>query len=261
MISPFSASSKNPDTGPVSVWTHLLAALQFITVIPIRRSVPFVPSRMIPMFPVVGLILGAGLVAVDGVASLLWSRPVASLLDVVFLVTVTGGFHLDGLGDTADGLYGHRSREAALAIMKDSRVGAMGLLAMVCGLGIKWAGIAGLDAHRTLMLFIIPAYSRGAMLFGFRYLPYGRPEGGTGHAFFDDPLPPSGLVWLLPAVLLSLLAGPAAIIVNLAFAGLVIAVLTAYARRIGCITGDMLGAQCEITEAGLFLMVTAGGLA
>ncbi len=99
---------------------------------------------MIPYFPLVGLLLGGFVSVFDRLILNLWSQPVASLLDVVLLVFLTGALHLDGLGDTADGLYGNRPRERALEIMKDSRIGVMGLTAIVCGLAVKWAGIVGL---------------------------------------------------------------------------------------------------------------------
>jgi adenosylcobinamide-GDP ribazoletransferase len=122
----------------------------------------------------------------DHVASSLWSIPVASLLDVIFLAILTGAFHLDGLGDSADGLLGQRSKEKTLSIMKDSRLGTMGLVAIVFGLALKWAGITGLDANRALLLVIVPAYARAGMLCGMRFLEYGRPDGGTGVDFFKS---------------------------------------------------------------------------
>lgn len=230
----------------------LISAIQFITALPIKKNVPFIPNRMIPFFPVVGLILGAGLVLFDVMAGAVLPRSAASLLDVILLIWVTGAFHIDGLGDTADGLYGNCPREKALEIMKDSRVGAMGLVAVWCGLSVKWAGIAGLSDHRLLLLLIIPAYARGAMLFGFRFLPYGRPE-GTGRAFFDAPLRWTDFRWLLPPVFLSLFAGWRGAVINIVFLALTWALLVFYRRRMGCITGDMLGAMCEIMESALFL--------
>ena len=142
---------------------------------------------MVPFFPVVGIILGTMLSIFDQAALRLWSEPVVAVLDVCLLIVLTGALHLDGLGDTADGLLGHRPREEALAVMKDSRIGVMGLSAIIVGLSIKWAGIMSLGAHRSLLLVIVPAYARGGMLFGMRFLEYGRPDGGTGHAFFKDP--------------------------------------------------------------------------
>ncbi|MEA3437195.1 MAG: adenosylcobinamide-GDP ribazoletransferase, partial [Thermodesulfobacteriota bacterium] len=113
---------------------NLIAAIQFITIIPMGKSGKFDPEKMVPFFPLVGIILGLLVALLDQIFLLLWSKPVASLLDVLFLIIITGAFHLDGLGDTADGLYGRRTKEKALSIMKDSRIGAMGIVAIICGL-------------------------------------------------------------------------------------------------------------------------------
>jgi adenosylcobinamide-GDP ribazoletransferase len=235
-------------------------ALQFITILPLGRPGKFAPSRMLPYFPLVGIMLGAMLLLLDSFFTQLWSRPVVSLLDVCFLVAVTGAFHLDGLGDTADGLYGHRSREAALEIMKDSRVGVMGLVAIVCCLALKWAGIAGLENHRGLLLMIIPAYARTSILVGIRMLPYARAQGGTGKAFFNDK---PGIVafWgVIPPVLLSFICGWRGILLNAAFIAVVTVTLIFYKRKMNGITGDMLGALAEVSEASMFLVVSVGGL-
>jgi adenosylcobinamide-GDP ribazoletransferase len=215
---------------------------------------------MIPYFPVVGLLLGILTAVFDQFATALWSRPVASLLDVLFLAVLTGAFHLDGLGDSADGLLGQRPKEKALTIMKDSRLGTMGLVAIVFGLALKWAGIAGLDADRTLLLIIVPAYARAGMLFGMRFLEYGRPEGGTGLDFFKSKLQWSAFWGLAAPVVLSLFLGWAFIWLNLAFVAFTAILVWYFKRRIGCVTGDMLGAMAEILESGLFLLISIGGV-
>jgi adenosylcobinamide-GDP ribazoletransferase len=196
----------------------------------------------------------------DYVAVSLWGTTVASLLDVIFLVVLTGAFHIDGLGDTADGLLGQRPKEKILAIMKDSRLGTMGLVAIVAGLSIKWAGIAGLDANRPLLLIIVPAYARAGMLFGMRFLEYGRPAGGTGLDFFKQELKPSAFWGLSAPILLSVLLGWQAIWLLICFAAITAGLIRYYKKRMGCITGDMLGAMAEILEAGLFLLVSVGGV-
>jgi adenosylcobinamide-GDP ribazoletransferase len=236
-----------------------ISAIQFITILPWGRSESFDPPRMIPYFPLVGIALGGLLVLFDFVAMSLWGRSAGSLLDVVFLAILTGAFHIDGLGDAADGLLGQRSKEKILTIMKDSRLGTMGLVAILCGLSIKWAGIAGLDAQRTILLLIVPAYARASMLFGMRYLPYGRPDGGTGADFFKAKLPLSAFWGLSIPVLLSFILGWKMIWLNLCFAALTAGLIRYYKRRVGCITGDMLGAMAEVTEAGLFLVASIGG--
>ncbi len=233
----------------------LISAIQFITVLPVGKPGSFDAKRMVPFFPVVGLMIGLFLAFFDQLVLKLWPEPVAALLDTLFLVAITGALHLDGLGDTADGLYGHRSKEKALAIMKDSRIGAMGLVAIVSCLAVKWAGIMSLDENRTLLLLLIPAYARGGMLFGFRFLEYGRPDGGTGHAFFKHTLKPSAFSGLPFLLLLSALLAWQSLWLNFCFVAVLLLLLSFYKRKIGCITGDMLGAMVEITEAALFLLV------
>jgi len=238
---------------------NFISAIQFITILPVGRTGTFNPPKMIPYFPMVGLGLGVLTAMFDLAVMNLWNRSVASLLDVILLALLTGAFHIDGLGDTADGLLGQRSKEKTLDIMKDSRLGTMGLVAIVFGLSLKWAGITGLDAHRSLWLILVPAYARSGMLFGMRLLEYGRPAGGTGIEFFKEKLSISAFWGLLVLVACSVMLGRQALWLNLGFGAITGVIIWYYKRRIGCITGDMLGAMTEITEAGLFLLASIGG--
>ena len=237
-----------------------IGAIQFITILSVGKSAPFDPQKMVPFFPIVGLLLGVAVAFFDQMAMRLWNPSVVALLDVVLLIILTGAFHLDGLGDAADGLLGQRSKEDALAIMKDSRMGAMGLVAVICGLALKWGGIAGLDIHRSLLLIIVPAYARAGMIFGIRFLDYGRPGGGTGLDFFKENIKIIAFWGLIIPVALSLLTGWRAIMLNAGFVLITAAILLYYKKRVECITGDMLGAMSEVTEAGLFLLVSIGGI-
>jgi adenosylcobinamide-GDP ribazoletransferase len=239
---------------------NFIAAIQFITILPVGKPGPFDPQKMIPFFPAVGILLGLLVAIFDRIALRLWNEPTAALLDVILLAVVTGAFHLDGLGDTADGLLGQRSRENALTIMKDSRIGTMGLVAVVFGLALKWSGIAGLGVNRGLLLVIIPAYARLGALFGIRHLEYGRPDGGTGLAFFNEKLRFSALWGLVLPVGLSLFLGWKALWLIFCFAIITSTILFYYKKRMGCITGDMLGAMIEISEAGLFVLASIGGI-
>ena len=235
---------------------RLIAALQFLTIIPLRKSAIYEPKAMVPFFPAVGIIIGGLLCIFDYIALNFWSEPVAAVLDVVFLVVITAALHLDGLGDTADGVLGHRSKEKALLIMKDSRIGVMGLVAIICVLAVKWGGIMHLTAHRTLLLMIIPAYARSSMIFGIRFLEYGRPDGGIGYDLFGEPLRLSDFKWMFIPVTLSIFLGWKGIWLNLIFSTLTITIIFYYKKRIGCITGDMLGAMTEVSESLLFLFVS-----
>jgi adenosylcobinamide-GDP ribazoletransferase len=236
---------------------NLISALQFITILPLGKTKTYDPPKMIPYFPLVGILLGLLVALFDSLVAGFWAPPVVALLDVLLLAVLTGAFHLDGLADTADGLFSPRPRDEALEIMKDSRIGVMGMVAIVFGLALKWGGVANLEAHRAILLIMIPAYARTGILFGMRYLPYGRPH-GTGKPFFQEKLSIKHFWGLVLPVGLSLAIGLAAIWLNIAFAVIIVAILVFYKKRMGCITGDMLGAMTEITEAGLFLMISFG---
>ena len=236
---------------------NLISALQFITILPMGKTKSYDPPKMIPYFPLVGILLGLLLAIFDGIVVKFWTPPVAALLDVIFLVALTGAFHIDGLGDTADGLLGPRSRDKALEIMKDSRIGTMGLVAILFGLALKWGGITGLDAHRRMLLIVVPAYARSGILFGMRYLPYGR-SNGIGKPFFQKKIALRHFWGLIFPIGLSLMLGLKALWLGLAFAMIIGMLLLFFKKRMGCITGDMLGAMVEITEAGLFLAVSFG---
>lgn len=238
---------------------RLVAALQFLTILPLGRPLPLEPIAMVPFFPLAGLIVGTLLAGADLLAGSIWPRPAAAAVDVVLLVILTGALHLDGLGDTADGIFSHRGKQRALEIMKDSRLGTMGLVAIVACLGIKYAALTCLAQRHFLMLLIIPALSRSSVLFGMRALPYGRPQGGTGHAFFENPLPRRALRWILLPAGLALLGGLQGILLLALSALITAAILWFYRRKMGCITGDMLGAMIETVEALLFLAAVAGG--
>ncbi len=237
---------------------NLIAALQFITILPAGKTPRFRPREMIAYFPLTGLLIGVILALFDTLASLAWQPSAVAVLDVILLAALTGALHLDGLGDTADGLLGHRPREKALLIMKDSRIGAMGLVAVVCCLALKWAGLSGFEENRWLFLLLVPAWSRAGMMFGVKYLPYGRPEGGTGHDLFSEPLTWYDFRWLLPLLILTLLAGRQGLGLVLTFVILTAVLIAYFGKRMGCITGDMLGCMTEVLEACLFLAVAAG---
>ena len=235
---------------------RLFAAFQFLTIIPLGKSAIYEPKGMIPYFPIVGLVIGGLLSIFDQVALIFWPVQTTAILDVILLAVITGALHIDGLGDTADGLLGHRSREKALAIMKDSRIGVMGLVAIIAALAVKWAGIMHLSHHRMLLLMLVPAYSRSTLIFGIRFLDYGRPEGGTGYDFFGEDIKLSAFQWMLVPIIVSLFLGWKGIFLNIIFLLIIAFIILYYKKRMGCITGDMLGAMAEVTESLLFLFVS-----
>lgn len=249
--------------GNNGIISDLRSCLTFITILPAGKNTAYSPVGMIRFFPVVGLIIGALLVVTDLIASQLWAPPVAALADLVFLVGVTGAFHLDGLGDAADGMFSHRGRERALEIMKDSRTGMMGLVAVVLGLALKLAGIwsvktTGSPVQIMGILLVVPAYARASMIFGIKYLNYGRKGPGTGKDLFDRPMGALDFIYCLIPLFISLFLGYKGLVLNLGFCLGTIVILRFYKKYMNGITGDMLGAMTELLEAGLFL---AAGIA
>lgn len=236
----------------------LRACLAFITILPMGKNPGYSPVGMIRFFPVAGLIIGTLLVMVDALASLVWPAGAAALVDLVFLVAVTGAFHLDGLGDTADGLFSHRGRERALEIMKDSRTGMMGLTAVVLGLAVKLAGIWSVKITcsgpaAAGILLVVPSLSRASMIFGVRFLDYGRPGPGTGKDLFDRPVGTRQFIFCLLPLFICLALGYKGLVLAAGFFLGTALILAFYRRQMGGITGDMLGAMTETMEAWLFL--------
>lgn len=237
---------------------RLTGALQFMTTLPLGKPLGLDSAGIAPFFPMVGLILGLITAFSDLLFCRLWPPATAAAVDVVLLIVLTGALHLDGLGDTADGIFSHRGRERALEIMRDSRMGAMGLVTMAAVLGLKAAGIAALIENRFLMLTVVPVFSRSGILFAMRMLPYGRPDGGLGSSFFKNTLPLKSLWGILPAVVLALLAGLRGMGLCLGFMLITAMLIEFYRRQMACVTGDMLGAMIEVTEALLFLLAAMG---
>jgi len=242
--------------------TDFRSAILFITILPAGKNVAYSPMGMIKFFPIVGLIIGVLLLIFDAGISTLWPPGVVAVLDVILLVLLTGAFHLDGLGDAADGLFSHRPKERVLEIMKDSRTGMMGLVAIFCVLAMKTAGIysvkmSGDHSQILILMLIIPAYSRSSMLFGIRLLNYGRKETGTGLDLFKTSIGLKDFAFIFLVLAISFFLGYKGLVLNLVFFVTLFMILGFYKKQLNCITGDMLGAMNEIMEAVLFLAAGA----
>lgn len=233
-----------------------LAALQFLTILPFPRSLDLgerAVGRGIWFFPLVGLLIGVAVAALDlGLNRILPSLPV-SVISIAALVLVSGGLHVDGLADTADGFFSSRPKERILEIMKDSRSGPMAVAALICVLGLKMAALACipplLDSWRAAAILLMALAGRCALVFQLNLLPYARSEGGLGTVFVK------ARSWLQAVLALAVLGGASWWLLGLAGAGvtagtLLVSCLFALCcyRKIGGFTGDTLGAACELTE-------------
>jgi adenosylcobinamide-GDP ribazoletransferase len=229
---------------------RLFAALRFLTVLPLpgtRGTASEDLARSVPFFPVIGVALGIAAAAVAFVTGREAPSMVTAAITVIAVAAFSGCLHLDGLSDTADGFLSARPRERILEIMKDSRVGVMGVVALIFVLLLKFAALASLSRGamwRTALL--MPIAGRAAIVFQMTLLPYVRPE-GLGSVFQVRRL---HALWAAAVLLIvgfgalgpmGVIAAGAALIATWVFA--------LYCRRkIGGATGDTYGASCEIAE-------------
>ncbi|SCX68565.1 adenosylcobinamide-GDP ribazoletransferase [Variovorax sp. EL159] len=255
---------------------HFLLALQFFTRVPVTGAlatwVGFSPQMLrasAAHLPGIGWLVGGVAAAVfvgvgmglAGTAGAL----VAAVLSTVATVMLTGAFHEDGLADVADGLGGSANRDRALEIMKDSRIGAFGTVALVLALGLKFALLATLAGRglTAVAVAIVGAHvlSRLAPLFLIRWLPYVGDSGASKAKPLADAISRGALamavVWSIPAVALLLYAHDP---VHVA-AALVVAALAAgwmarlFMRRLQGFTGDGLGATQQVCELAIYLVL------
>jgi adenosylcobinamide-GDP ribazoletransferase len=230
-----------------------LAALRFLTILPVpsraggeEKSL----SRSVAYFPVVGLLIGLAVALLDSALIQIFPQALSSVLVVVALIAVSGGLHIDGLADTADGFLSSRPREQMLEIMRDSRTGPMGVIAIVCVIALKATAVASISPGlRWGGILMMPLAGRCALPIMFALLPYARAEGGLA-SVFQQSRPALSAFWAAGA--LACVGWFVAGTTGLAMAGVSlvgILMFSAYTRsKIGGLTGDTLGAGCEIIE-------------
>ena len=239
----------------------LVAAIRFLTIFPMPGNHGTGPDDLAastPWFPVVGLVLGA---MTSLISLLCWSLLpplIAATLITLVLSGVSGGFHLDGLADTADGFFSARPREQILVIMRDSHIGVMGVVALIMLLLLKFSSLASLDrAGAVRAAFLMPVAGRCAIVVFMALLPYARSQGGLATIFYSRRSRWAG-VWafLVFSVTALIVNGPAGIV----FIGIFTLIILGFGwmckKIINGATGDTLGAVCELSEAGIALAIS-----
>jgi adenosylcobinamide-GDP ribazoletransferase len=212
-------------------------------------------------FPLVGAGVGAVCAAAYVLAGLCGlSDPVAALIALGVGLAITGAFHEDGLADTVDGFGGGRDRDGKLAIMRDSRHGTFGILALLLSVGLRAAALAAIGdpIHVGLALVAAHAASRGALPPLMRLLAPARPDGlgaAAGRPTLAVALASAAIGAVLALAMLGPVAGIAAVL--LSAAALTLAATLAQ-RQIGGYTGDVLGFFQQIGEIVMLLVAAAG---
>jgi adenosylcobinamide-GDP ribazoletransferase len=238
-----------------------LAALQFLTLVPPLLRRPFASAELgrgVGWFALVGALLGASLAGLDRGLALLFPPGVSAALALAAWVLATGALHLDGFLDSCDGLFGGRTPEARLRIMRDERAGAFAVGGGVLLLLVKYACLASLTG-RTAALVVAPTLGRAGMALAVVGFPYARPE-GLGRAMKDHAgwrqVALAGLTALVTAALAANWLGVVAFALA---ASVTVAVAAFVLARLPGLTGDIYGSQCELLEALTLLVFVAGG--
>jgi adenosylcobinamide-GDP ribazoletransferase len=239
----------------------LVLALHFLTVVRLpaaEAAGPGALGRAGWWFPAVGLGLGAALAGVDHLARLAWPPLVAAAVVVVAWKALTGALHLDGLADCLDGLAG-RSPAERLGMMRDSRLGAYGGVGVALALGLAAALVAELPpAARLPALVLAPAAGRLAPLLLASAFGPATPGEGMGAAFLAGLPRAAGPVELGALALGAGVAlGPAGLVALAAAAAAALAWGGVFARRLGGLSGDVLGGSVEVAELAALLGLLA----
>jgi adenosylcobinamide-GDP ribazoletransferase len=235
----------------------LILAVRFLTLVPVpgrEADGRGALGRAAWWFPIVGFVLGAALVAMDRALEVAFSPLLSALLVLSLWKLATGGIHLDGLADCLDGL-GGRDPEHRRAIMRDSSIGAFGAVGLIVYVLIALLALAEMPAGaRQRVLLLAPTVGRLApLLIGPRWSA-ASPDHGSGAAFLGSMSPWAGPVHLVIVSLLSVwLLGRWGPVVTLGSL-LAVALWSAFlVRRLGGLTGDVLGSGVELGELGILI--------
>jgi len=237
----------------------LVTALRFLTRIPL----PGAPTRAeelgraVAWFPLVGALVGLATAGVFTLARSLWPAPVAAVLAVACGLMLTGGLHEDGASDAADGLGGGQTPERVVEIMRDSRIGAYGAMALWVLLSFRWAALVALDGRALLALPLAMAWGRWSLAVLLTVLPPVSKglSSQVGQGLGRMPL----LLATVLAGLLTLAARALGLPVLWQPVAAAAATLLAWGyyleRRLGGQTGDLLGACNQLVESAVLLVL------
>jgi adenosylcobinamide-GDP ribazoletransferase len=236
--------------------------IQFMTRYPIPVRIEFTADRFVQgmkWMPLVGLLAALPAALVFAFADAFLGREIGAIAAVIVLITVTGGLHLDGIGDTADGLFCYRTRERMLEIMRDSSLGANGVIAIVLTILLKYIFLHNIPATgAVLAVLATPVLGRMALTWHSAVARYAREERGIGEYVNQTGLAQAAAATLISCAIIAgilLLGGVQPVLVLgmvplLHLLPILLAVLFAayLKKRLGGITGDTIGASVELAE-------------
>ncbi len=251
-------------------WQLFLVALQFFTRLPVPEIRDFSNDMLnasARYFPLVGIVVGIFSAFGLWASAQFFPMPIAALIAITVSILVTGAFHEDGLADTFDALGGAVPPERALVIMKDSRIGTYGALALVLSQLLRWQALLILPLDIAVIVLIgSHAAARAGAVSLMASLPYVRDTDDSKSKPIAQDLSGAALMialllGVLPAIIFSVVCLPNVWMLMIAglFAVIVIRFCCAYwfKKRLGGYTGDTLGCCEQFAEIGFLLAVAA----
>lgn len=238
-----------------------LLAAQFLTALPIKikkRPVESDFGRSILYFPVVGTILGLILGLLYYILKIPFQHIIVCASLIAFEIIITGGIHIDGFCDTVDGLCSSRKKETILEVMRDSRVGAFGVMGLIALLLIKFSALLSLPQKLfTDSLIAMTTLSRWSMVISCRFFPYAREKEGKAKQFVGNATNMHVFLTTVFIILLSVfLLGIWWSAVIIVFVVMFTIIFNSFIKKkIDGITGDTLGALNEIVEVLVILLI------
>ncbi len=244
------------------LFVRFCTAIRFLTIVSVSwraEEDAHQFNKCLIFFPLIGALIGVVGYLGSNLALLFFPQPVVAVLAIIYLAFISGFLHLDGLADSADGLLSSRPREDCLNIMRDSRTGAMGVIAVVCVILAKYSALNSMNPQVLCMaIFFMPLAGRSAILFTMARLPYARKEGGLGGLFYSDSSKNAALAAFILLVFLFVLLTPSRFFFSMIAILAINYVFGRWCRkRLNGATGDTLGAVCELTETITALAFTA----
>lgn len=239
---------------------RLIIALQFLTIIPFHKKLKVTEEDMgksMLYFPLVGLLIGGCLVCSNELLSLILPRSVVDGFLIALLVIFTGSIHLEALADTVDGVASGRDRTGKLQIMKDGRVGAMGVVGVFLVLILKYVALTALSQTiRNQSLLIMPMLGRWSQVMVAYFSDYAGLKRGLGFPFTTHV---TFFIFIFATIMALLFAFCLFLLKGVVIAGLIGLICLVYSyffkRILGGVTGDVLGAVNEITEVAVLIMI------
>ena len=259
---PSSGGAPSQDGAPrAGKLTEVRLAAGFLTILPVlprSGAVPEALAASFGWFPLVGFALGAVLVAENLMLTPLFGDALAAVLLVLTLTVLTGAVHLDALADTADALGAGSDRRRALDIMRDSRIGSFGAVAIVFFLALEMVTLASMgEARRAAALWLAPALARWAMMAVSWRLDYLRAEGAGTALLGSSDDRNLALASAIAAIAALPILTWRVMVAYLIAAALAVALRAAYRRWLGGVTGDLIGAAGELVEVAVLLVMAA----